>query len=104
MLVFERSSSPCADEESGEAAGTKDNSSSVILADDRWLAGSPGWRGDEGLMLLDERSLGGWAEEAVDWAAAKIKGAGRREFELDRRSRGGGSGAGWREMDLEGSR
>ena len=31
-------------------------------------------------MLLDERRLGRWAEEAVDWAAAKIKGGGRREF------------------------
>ena len=52
-------------------------------------------------MLLDERRLRRWAEEAVDWAAAKIKGGGWREFKLDRRSRGGGSGAGWREMDLE---
>ena len=52
----------------------------------RWCSDEDGgdgvrWRrAREELMLLDERRLGRWAEEAVDWAAAKIKGGGRIEF------------------------
>ena len=46
MLVLKRSSSPCADEESGEAAERKDDGGSVLLADGARL----------GALLLREES------------------------------------------------
>ena len=98
MLEFERGSSPCADEESGEAAGTKDDGA-------RFGAGLLREESDEASELRHEqrRMGGGEGHGTRGPAVAQVHGAGWGMEEL-LSSRSNRRGAGWAIGENEGGR